>query len=66
MQWTGHIYDKRTGEKILVLVRQSKYGRHLKKRNTGKEGTHMADEEIYLNEAKQKLGDLKKGETIYC
>lgn len=68
MQTTGYITDKRNGEKIKILVRQSKYGRHLKLRKTGIDGGHFVDEEFYLNEVEQLnlLDKLKDGKSIYC
>lgn len=68
MQTIGHIFDKRTSEKILILVRQGSYGRYLKKRKSGQDGNHFDDEEMFLNEAEQreKLKRLKDGESIFC
>ena len=65
MQTTGYIIDN-NGEKILLLVRQSKYYRHLKIRKTGKDGIHLVDEEIYLNRNPQKLKDIKEGLKTIC
>lgn len=66
MQGTGYLFDKATGEKILCLVRSEKYGRSLKRRFSGKDGFHVTDEEIHLNEPEGKaaLLKLKQGETI--
>jgi len=68
MQSVGHLYDTKTKEKILCLVRQCKYGRQLKLRTTGRDGFHLTDEEIFLNlpEQKSKLENLKNGHQIYC
>lgn len=68
MQTTGYIYNKRTGRKILLLVRQCSYYRALKIRKSGKDGVHFSDEENHLNEPEQKmlLGRLEKGEVIGC
>jgi hypothetical protein len=68
MQATGYLHDKKTGEKILILVRQAKYVRYLKRRKSGKDGTHFSDEEIFLNEKDNTgaLEMLKNGEVIYC
>ena len=68
MQTTGYIIDKRNGEKIKILIRQAKYGRHLKMRKTGKDGSHFIDEEFFLNEVEQhdRLDELKNGTSIYC
>ena len=65
MQTTGYIIDKKTGDKILLLIRNFKYGRWLKVRKTGKAGCHLEDEEIYLNEHNENAFDkLKNGESI--
>ena len=68
MQCLGHLYDRQTGYKILILVRQSKYCRYLKIRKSGKDGTHFHDEEFFLNEIEQRdrLERLKSGESIPC
>lgn len=68
MQATGYLYDKKTGEKILILVRQAKYTRYLKIRKSGKDGTHFTDEETYLNDSSEAglLEMLKRGDVIYC
>jgi len=68
MQTHGYIYDKSTGEKILILVRQASYYRNLKRRFAGEDGNHFDDEENFLNEKEQleRLERLKNGETISC
>jgi len=68
MQTHGYIFEKNSGGKILLLVRQCSYYRLLKKRSTGKDGYHFEDEEIFLNEVGQKdrLEKLKNGEVISC
>lgn len=68
MQGTGYIYDKTSGEKILLLVRQCKCYRKLKRRKSGKDGCHFIDEEYFLNEQEQKerFERLKNGENISC
>ena len=68
MQTTGHIFDKSTGEKILILIRQASYYRWLKKRKGGKDGSHFTDEEYFLNEPEQKerFDKLKSGESVSC
>ena len=68
MQTIGYIIDKRNGEKIKILVRQSKYCRHLKMRKTGKDGNHFTEEEFHLNEPayKQQLENLKNGKVVHC
>ena len=40
------------GNKIKVLIRQTKYGRSLKMRKSGKDGSHFTDEENMLNQNK--------------
>lgn len=66
MQGLGYLYDNATGEKILCLVRQGSYGRYLKRRKSGKDGFHLTDEEIFLNENKERLERLKLNEKIFC
>ena len=66
MQGLGYLIDKQTNEKILCLVRQGIYVRYLKRRKSGKDGFHLTDEEIFLNEEKEKLKMLKNNEIIYC
>lgn len=68
MQSTGYIYDKKSGEKVLILARHAKNVRYFSRRYSGKDGTHFSDEEIFLNDPKQVelLEELKKGEVIYC
>lgn len=58
MQAAGYVVLD--GEKILVLVRQKKFCRAIKRRYSGKDGRHFTDEELYLNmqeneHIKQKL-----------
>lgn len=57
-------------KKILILVRQAKYGRHLKLRKSGKDGVHFSDEEKFLNmelsfDYTDDVGDLLNGKTIF-
>ena len=68
MQTIGHIYDRTTGEKILILVRQCSYYRSLKLRKSGKDGSHFGDEENFLNDPEQRdrLQELKHGKVISC
>ncbi len=66
MQGLGYLYDNENGEKILCLVRQGIYGRYLKRRKSGKDGFHLIDEEIHLNENKEKLKNLKEDKKIFC
>lgn len=66
MQMMFHIYDLRTGEKILCMKRQSKYRTTIKYRKSGKDFDHLKAEEEYLNENPDLLDQLKLGEVIYC
>ena len=66
MQGLGFLNDKDTGEKILCLVRQGTYGRYLKRRKSGKDGFHLTDEEIFLNEEKEIMKRLKNFERVFC
>ena len=68
MQGTGYLYDISTGEKILCLVREGSYGKYLKRRKSGKDGFHLTDEEIFLNENenKERLKELKEDKKIFC
>lgn len=64
MQTHGYIIIR--GEKIKILVRHRKYGRLLRIRKSGTDGTHFSDEEIFLEEySPEKLALLKNGETIF-
>jgi len=64
MQCTGHIIVN--GEKILVLVRNRKYGREFKIRESGKDGQYFEEEgqALALPWWKSELKRLKAGETI--
>lgn len=66
MQGLGYLIDKKTGEKILCLVRQGTYGRYLKRRKSGKDGFHLTDEEIFLNEETERMERLKNNERVFC
>lgn len=66
MQGLGYLIDKQTGEKILCLVRQGTYGRYLKRRKSGKDGFHLTDEEIFLNEETERMERLKNNERVFC
>lgn len=66
MQGLGYLTDKQTGEKILCLVRQGSYGRYLKRRKSGKDGFHLTDEEIFLNEERERIERLKNFERVFC
>jgi hypothetical protein len=66
MQMMFHIFDLRTGERILCMKRQSRYRTTIKMRKTGNEFQHLKSEEEYLNENTDLLDALKAGKTIYC
>lgn len=66
MQGLGYLIDKQTGEKILCLVRQGAYGRYLKRRKSGKDGFHLTDEGIFLNEETERIERLKNNERVFC
>ena len=71
MQTHGYFIDKRTGEKILVLVRLgrriAKFNHvvNLKLRKSGKEGYEITESD-YLNNNPSEIDRLKKGINIYC
>jgi hypothetical protein len=52
-------------EKLLVLVRRSKYGVALKIRGSGSDGMHMTDAELYLNQHPEKVLSLKRGTVLH-
>ncbi|MBA7500886.1 hypothetical protein ES704_03648 [subsurface metagenome] len=62
MQTLGYI--RINNENLLLLVRQKKYSRLLKIRNSGKLGNHFIDEENYLKENINDLTSLKNGNVI--
>ena len=63
MQGLGHINAH--GEKVLVLVRQSKTYWSYKIRKGGKDGFEAMDNAFFASEeGRQYLERLKKGETI--
>ena len=70
MQTTGYIIDRRTGEKIKVLVRQGRkldkwcYEIHLKLRNSGQDGSHLTGEEEHLNDDYEIFDNLKSGAVV--
>lgn len=68
MQALAYLYDKTTGVKILCLVRQGSYGRYIKLRKSGKDGIHLTDEELFLNQEDEsdRFNRLKDGERIFC
>jgi len=71
MQTVGHVIDKRTNEKILVLVRQGKridkfcFVTDIRIRKSGKDGM-LISENDYLNDDYDRIERLKKGEVVYC
>ena len=71
MQTHGYFTDKRTNEKILVLIRIGKkidkfnYVVNLKKRDSGKHGIKISESD-YLNDNPELIDKLKAGEVIYC
>jgi hypothetical protein len=62
MQATGYVIIK--GRKVLVLVRPTKYGRTLKVRASGKDGSHFEDETNGLAESPELTRRLLAGQTI--
>ena len=64
MQFTGYLKIK--NKKILVLVRQRRYGRCLKIRKSGRDGVFLSDESDFLADRPDLLTRLKDGETICC
>lgn len=65
MQMMFHIFDLRTGEKILCLKRQSKFRTSIKIRKSGADYDHLCAEEEYLND-NNLINKLKAGDVIYC
>lgn len=75
MQTLGYMNLRGTGKgfehTVLVLVRQGNYGRYIKLRKSGAKGTHLKDEELFIN-SEVEQGDcdrvvrLLEGETIFC
>ena len=72
MQTIGYIIDKRTDEKIKLLIRKGKridrtcYKIKLKMRKSGSDGSHFTDEENYLNNDYELMDKLKSGESVDC
>lgn len=72
MQTIGYINDRRTGEKIKLLVRKGKmidkycYIIKLKMRESGGYASHFIDEENYLNDNYELIEKLKNGENVNC
>lgn len=65
MQMMFHIFDIRTGEKILCMKRQSKFRTSIKIRKSGADYDHLRAEEEYLND-NNLIQRLKAGEVIHC
>ena len=72
MQTIGYIINKKTNEKIKLLVRTGKridkhcFVVNIKMRTSGSDGNHLEDEEHYLNENYNLIEKLKNGEIINC
>jgi hypothetical protein len=64
MQSIGYILDRNNNKKILVLVRQTKIYRCMKKRYSGKDGTHFIDEETYLAQNSEIFNNLKDNQSV--
>lgn len=64
MQTIGHVIIN--GIKVLLLVRQGKDCRYLKRRYSGSDGRRFVDEEIFLElgDSKRHVNDLLEGKTI--
>jgi len=62
MQTHGHLIID--NQKILVLVRNRKYGCALKLRHTGKDGNYFEDESCYLSQNKEMFDRLLSGKVI--
>jgi len=65
MQTLGYVING--DKKIKLLVRQGKFGRKLMIRKSGRDGSHLLDEEMYLkeNENKHLILLLQAGFGIY-
>jgi len=62
MQTHGHLIIN--NQKILVLVRNKKYGCALKLRLTGKDGNFFEDESYFLSKNKERFDRLLSGDVI--
>lgn len=62
MQTIGHL--KVIDEIILVLVRQKKYSRAFKIRQSGALGVFMEDESYFLEDSPKIVEKLKRGEVV--
>lgn len=68
MQTIGYIIDQATGERLRILVRKTKYGKALKLRATGSDGSLFVDESLFLNSdaGQNRLNELKSGKVVNC
>ncbi len=66
MQTIGHIQV--LGEQIKVLVRPNIKGGYvsLKKRKTGKLGTFLVEESLFLMDEPEEVERLLEGKVVYC
>ena len=62
MQTYGYL--KINNRKVLILVRNKKYGRALKLRLTGKDSNFFEDESYFLSKNKEIFDRLLSGEVI--
>ena len=62
MQTHGYLIVN--NQKVLILVRNKKYGRALKLRLTGSDGNCFEDESIFLSENKELFEKLLSGKVI--
>ena len=63
MQTRGYLIVN--NQKVLILVRNKKYGRALKLRLTGTDGNFFEDESYFLSKNKEIFEKLLSGEVIY-
>ena len=72
MQTIGFIIDRRTNEKIKLLVRKGRmldttyHIIKLKMRKSGRDGSHFTDEENHLNDDYELMDKLKIRESVDC
>ena len=59
-----HGYLKINNRKVLILVRNKKYGRAIKLRFTGKDGNLFEDESCFLSKNKEIFDILLSGRAI--
>lgn len=62
MQYIGHVIID--GQKVRVLVRESKTCRSLKIRKGGHDGQRLGDETFYLKESPEAAAQLKAGKVV--